>query len=643
MCGIVGFYEKGSSGDKIISEMTKALTHRGPDHSEVYCDHEKGIFLGHTRLSVIDLSENGKQPMASPCERYILVFNGEIYNHLGVRNKLSARESNISWKGGSDTETIAKSLSILGVKQTLEQINGMFAICIYDKRNKELILARDRMGEKPIYYGWLGDIFVFSSELKALRKHPRFNAEINRNAITLYMRHNYIPTPYSIYEGISKLRPSSYITVSLQTRDVHEIQYWKLFDHISISPRYYKTEDERLVGELDELLQKVVSDQMISDVGVGSFLSGGIDSSLVSSIMQRNSLNPINTFTIGFNDKNYNEAEYAKDVATHIGSNHTELYVGERELIDVIPRLSTIYCEPFADSSQIPTFLVSQLARSKVTVSLSGDGGDELFGGYNRYTLAMNAWKKIRWLPYWSRFVISKGILAISPEVINRLYSQVSAPLPDRYKLSLAGDKAHKFARILLYNDPAEFYKHIVSQWKSPDSLVLGGTELDTALSDPYKLLDGNNFELWMMLVDMQSYLPDDILVKVDRAAMANSLETRAPLLDRRVVEFACGLPLGYKIRDGQGKWLLRKVLNRYVPDSLINRPKMGFGVPLDSWLRNELRDWGAALLSESLIKSQGYLNYAEISKKWNEHLRGKRNWGYHLWTVLMFQSWLTD
>lgn len=649
MCGIAG-YIKLSGPNKgvtegVIRSMTASLHHRGPDNRGIWLDEASGIALGHCRLSILDLSPAGHQPMCSTSGRFILVFNGEIYNHICLRSQLEKVEQKPAWSGHSDTETLLVGFETWGITATLQRTIGMFALAVWDRAGRTLTLARDRLGEKPLYYGWQGDTFLFGSELKALKAHPAFKAEINRNALTLLLRHNYIPTPYTIYQGIHKLPPGTLLTLvsARYPSDAKPAPYWSLrevAEHGQAHP--FQGDEREAIATLDELLRDAVRSQQLSDVPLGAFLSGGVDSSTIVALMQAQSSHPIKTFTIGFQEPSYNEAHYAKVVAHHLGTDHTELYVTPQEAQEVIPRLPDIYDEPFADSSQIPTFLVAQLTRHHVTVSLSGDAGDELFGGYNRYLLTSKIWRTIRWLPASIRQVAAHGITALSPAAWNRLYG-VGRPLLPQLHFSQPGDKVHKLAEILIATNPEMIYRTFISHWKRPAALVIGATEPPTIPSNSDCWADLSDLDHQMMYLDAMSYLPDDILVKVDRAAMAVSLETRVPFLDHRVVEFAWRLPPTLKIRHGQGKWILRQVLDQYVPKTLIERPKMGFGIPLDDWLRGPLRDWAEALLDESRLRRESFFQPKPIRHKWAEHIAKKRNWQYHLWDVLMFQAWLEN
>ncbi|MEW5781107.1 MAG: asparagine synthase (glutamine-hydrolyzing) [Pseudomonadota bacterium] len=656
MCGLTGFWTESALSDSlsdIASRMADTMTYRGPDDDGVWVDEAVGLALAHRRLSILDLSPAGHQPMVSASGRYVIAFNGEIYNHLELReelSKLGAGGTAPAWRGHSDTETLLAAFEAWGIEKTLTRCVGMFALALWDRETRTLTLARDRMGEKPLYYGWVRGALVFGSELKALRAYPGFDNAIERRALALFMRHNYVPAPWSIFENIWKLPPGCYVqfaaaalTPGTYPSGRGEVKpYWSLRDVAEAGLRDPFTGSEaEAVAELDRLLQQSIAGQRVADVPLGAFLSGGIDSSTVVALMQAQSSRPVKTFTIGFHEGEYNEAEHAKAVARHLGTDHTELYVTPEEAMAVIPKLPALYDEPFADSSQIPTFLVAQLARRHVTVSLSGDGGDELFGGYNRYFWARRLWRRLAGIPLSMRKLAAQGVRAISPQAWNRVFGLLAPLLPEHSRFRLPGDKLHKAAAIFAAKRPEEIYLRLVSHWEDPASLVLGTEEPATPMTDPAPSLDSADFEARMMYLDSITYLPDDILVKVDRAAMGVSLETRVPLLDHRVVEFAWRLPLRFKIRDGQGKWLLRQVLYRYVPKELIERPKMGFGVPLDQWLRGPLREWAEDLLSEERFKREGFLDPKPVRQKWREHLSGRRNWAYYLWDVLMWEAWL--
>ncbi|MDT0619869.1 asparagine synthase (glutamine-hydrolyzing) [Salinisphaera sp. P385] len=630
MCGIAGFWGRASADGEIAERMAARITRRGPDDAGVWTDANAGVALAHRRLSIQDLSPAGHQPMRSPCGRYTLVYNGEIYNHLDLRAELAAEGGAFDWRGHSDTETLLAALRHWGVAETLARLNGMFAFALWDAREATLFLARDRMGEKPLYYGRNGDTFLFGSELKALTAHPRWQGEIDRDALALYLRYNHVPVPHSIYRGIAKLPPAHVVAIRDGGRSIGEPQcYWDLprIAEAGVA-RAGGTADE-LTDELDGLLRDAVGRRMATDVPLGAFLSGGYDSSTVVAQMQAQSERPVKTFSIGFHEPGYNEAEHAKAVARHLGTDHTEFYVSADEARSVIPHLPTIYDEPFADSSQIPTYLVSRLARQHVTVSLSGDGGDELFAGYNRHVVGPGVWARVSRLPPGLRRFFGRLL-----DLLTRL-----GGVPNIGRVPQLRDKLEKLSRAMAAADGPGFYRDLVSHWADADEVVIGGGFDRTVLHRTAMALPGLREQ--MLLMDMLGYLPDDILTKVDRASMAVSLEARVPLLDHRLVEFAWRVPTAYKVRHGQGKWLLRQVLYRYVPPALMDRPKMGFALPVGDWLRGSLRDWAEELLDASRLRQQGFFHPEPIRRAWTEHLAGKRNHSERLWGVLMFQAWL--
>lgn len=655
MCGFTGFLTVNSFGPECknyLSRMADAIRHRGPDDHGIWEDADAGIGLAHRRLSILDLSPQGHQPMVSDSGRYVLVFNGEIYNFESLRQELDAAWASdgsgnrARWRGHSDTEVMLAAIEQWGIESAVRKFIGMFAFALWDRKERLLTLARDRMGIKPLYYGWQGNSFLFGSELKAIREHPEFRREIDRNAATLFLRFEYIPAPHSIYQGIYKLLPGHILTLGAKnlnsTPDSHP--YWsaeKVAEQGLMDP--FTGSEKEAVDQLDSVLRDAVKIRMISDVPLGAFLSGGIDSSTVVALMQAQSERPVKTFSIGFFEEGYNEARHAEKIANHLGTDHTELYVTAEQAMAVIPRLPTLYDEPFADCSQIPTFLVSELARQKVTVSLSGDGGDELFGGYNRYNWGSSIWNKIKWFPPMTRKLFVKALTSVSPQNWDRLFSQFGFLLPSKLKVPTPGDKIHKLSEILEAENSDRLYMGLVSIWKDPSSLVIGAHEPTTILSNGFHSKKLTDFSQRMMLLDTITYLPDDILTKVDRASMGVSLEARVPLLDHRVMEFAWRIPMGMKIKNGQSKWLLRQVLYKYIPKKLIERPKMGFGVPIGSWLRGPLREWAEDLLNERRLEEEGFFNPAPIREKWTEHLAGKRNWQYYLWDVLIFQAWLRN
>lgn len=627
MCGIVGIWGPLENKAQVLTQSCRQIRHRGPDSNGLWEDRAADLALAHVRLAILDLTESGHQPMVSACGRYVMVFNGELYNHLDLRAELGKSKQAPAWRGHSDTETVLACFSAMGVKATLQAVVGMFAIALWDRAERKLILARDRMGEKPLYYGYTQGNLVFASELKALMPIPGFGQRLDRNALASYMRHNYIPAPQSIYEGIFKLPPGSWVEVSAEQMRRTEMPaprtYWSALeaaDTAARSPLSFESELQA-IDALEGVLSKAVGGQMLSDVSLGAFLSGGIDSSTIVALMQAQSSKPVRTFAIGFHEKAYNEAEHAKAVAAHLGTDHTELYVTAQDALDVVPGLATIYDEPFADSSQIPTSLVTKMARQHVTVALSGDGGDELFGGYSRYLRVNNWWSMCGRFPALMRKPVGAALSA-------------SALLPGR---GAWRGKVEKMGELLRADNRGEFYRRFVSYWPDPGSVVINGQEPGSIFSQD---IAGSAFDI-MMKLDTVTYLPDDILVKVDRAAMAVSLETRVPLLDHRVYEFAWGLPFDYKVRGNTGKWLLRQLLYRHVPQSLVDRPKRGFAVPLAAWLRGPLRDWAQALLDPVRLRQEGWFEPEPILRKWREHLSGHRNWDSHLWGVLMMQAWL--
>lgn len=650
MCGIAGYLavsplKKADELRTTVLRMADALRLRGPDDGGTWVDAEAGIALGHRRLSIIDLSPEGHQPMRSSCGRYVLVFNGEIYNYRDIRHELEQASPGYAatWRGCSDTEVALAAISRWGLDAAVKRFVGMFALALWDRAARTLYLVRDRLGEKPLYYGRMGGSLLFGSELKALRAHPDFKAEINRDALSLYLRHNCVPAPYSIYRGIHKLPPGTLLAISGRDLPIPTpIPYWSAGEiaEQGVAEPFAGSDDEARVT-LDGLLRDAVRRQMVADVPLGAFLSGGIDSSTVVALMQAQSTRPVRTFTIGFNEADYNEAVHAKAVAAHLGTEHTELYVTPDEALAVISKLPVLYDEPFADSSQIPTFLVSALARRFVTVSLSGDGGDELFAGYNRYFWGRTIWKRLGGMPKSLRATAAAALTAIAPQTWDRALRAAGFLWPSALGQRTPGDKIHKLAEVLAAASPEAMYRGLASHWKDPASVVLGASEPPTALTNPRQWPHLPDFTQRMMYLDTVTYLPDDILVKVDRASMGVSLEARVPLLDHRLVEFAWRLPLAMKVRDGQGKWLLRQVLYRYVPKELVERPKTGFGMPIDVWLRGPLRDWAEALLDENRLAGEQFFDPLPIRRKWDEHLSGVRNWQHHLWDVLMFQAWL--
>ena len=649
MCGICGFYSKSPNKYKdIINRMTFALEHRGPDDNGIWQDQNTGVFLGHQRLSIIDLSKAGHQPMQSHSGRYVLSFNGEIYNHLELRGELKKNDPLIKWKSNSDTETLLEAIEFWGIEKAIKKFDGMFAFCLWDKKNHCLTLVRDRLGEKPLYYGWHGmgenKVFLFGSELKALKKHPDFSNEIDKDAIALQFRYNYIPDPYSIYKNIYKLLPGHYLQLTeknLKKNDLPDsITYWSLVQTAmsGVSNSFNKSEVE-IQNELESQLKLTVKKQMISDTPLGAFLSGGTDSSLVVSLMQSQSNSPIKTFTIGFDDTDFNEAQYAKKIANHIGTDHTEMYISPKEAMNVIPKLTKMYDEPFSDSSQIPAFLISQLAKQQVKVALTGDGGDELFCGYNRYNFGEKLWNSSRATPAGLRKIFSIGIQLVSQKNWDKILKYL--PIINQY--NNLGDKLHKGARALDAKTIFDFYLLLCSHWHKSNEVVLNSEETSIISNKLRQQIETLNKQQQMMVFDFLTYLPGDILVKVDRASMASSIETRAPFLDHKLIEYAWKIPHRLKNKNGQGKWILKEILKQYVPKNLTERPKMGFGVPIGTWLRGSLKDWAENLLDEKKMQEEGFLNSKLIKKKWKEHISGKKNWQHDLWDILMFQAWIRE
>lgn len=638
MCGFAGVYSvnQNSLNSEILSKMSQKLAHRGPDDSGIWIDDSGTVGLAHQRLAVVDLTSAGHQPMQSSSNRFTIVFNGEIYNHQELRKQLDY----LNWNGQSDTETLLACIELWGLDETLDKINGMFSFSLWDDERKTIYLVRDRMGEKPLYYGWQGDSFLFGSELKSLKVHPNFQANIDKESLDLYFRYNYIPSPFSIYKDISKLPPGSVLSLNQGEKKIKICKYWSIPNEAArgfSDPLLGNVES--IVDKLDNLIKKSIKQKIVSEVPLGAFLSGGIDSSVVVGIMQSLSSKPVKTFTIGFEDKAFDEAQDAKLIAKYLGTDHHELYISIQDVIDTIPLLPNLYDEPFSDASQIPTYLVSKLTKEKVTVSLSGDGGDELFCGYNRYTVTKNLWKKISVFPLFIRQFISFLLLSTPLRVWDKFgdLSFISK------KYNNLGLKIHKGAKVLHSQSLVELYENLLSNWKFSDILVLGSHErrkLD--LSTAVNISDFSNIEK-MMLWDMQSYLPDDILVKLDRATMGVSLEGRVPFLDHDLVEFSWRIPTEYKYRNKTSKWILRQVLYKYIPKKLIERPKSGFTLPLSEWLRGPLKDWAEDLINVEKLNHDGILDAEVINKKWREHQAGKFDWSNQLWSVLMFQSWLKN
>ncbi len=662
MCGIAGFFDPSRSKSNIdhrglADSMAGMLAHRGPDDQGVWIDEARGIGLVHRRLAIIDLSLTGHQPMWSASGRYCICFNGEIYNYLELMKELHAMGH--EFRGRSDTEVLLASVEQWGVAAASSRLVGMFAFALWDRLDGLLHLVRDRVGEKPLYYGWAGNLFVFGSELKALRVAPTWINHIDRASLALQMRYGYIPAPWSIYAGIFKLLPGSILSLgadalsgplsicpdpdSAAPADVAPRRYWSarsVAQSGTRSPSHLDTASA--TTELDEILRKVVRQQMVADVPLGAFLSGGIDSSTVVACMQAQSTRPIKTYTIGYQEVDFNEAEHACAVAKHLGTDHTNLCIDPGQVRDVIPMLPLLYDEPFADASQLPTYLICKLARQHVTVCLSGDGGDEVFGGYNRYKWLRTVWNGVRWIPLPARRLFALSLTMVPPATWDRLASMWRGTNEAGSSgLLQMGNKLHKLGRAVEARTIGQMYESLVSYWGDNPSIVLGADGWSGRLSGAADLLGCTADAVdEAMYRDLRQYLPDDNLVKVDRASMRAGLEVRAPLLDTRIVEFAWSLPRAMKIHGGSGKWILRQVLARYVPPTLTERPKMGFSVPIGEWLRGELRPWAEEMLDETKLKEEGYLDTSRVRRHWSEHLSGQRDHSLRLWAVLMFETW---
>ena len=695
MCGFCGFLITDASvlsrAEADVSSMALAIQHRGPDDTGSWTDASAGIALGFRRLSILDLSSAGHQPMHSASGRFVMTFNGEIYNHIDLRGLLSAAQLGTPaqpWRGHSDSETLLACLEAWGLEETLQKTVGMFAIALWDKQTRTLHLARDRFGEKPLYYGWAttastaAPAFVFGSELKALRAYPGFANPVSREALALYMRFTYVPAPYSIYQNIFKLEPGCMLSIDTSVALQHEgklleaghqvpsvptaasaplrppsmqgglrmHRWWSLASVVEVGAQNQIKSKEEALETLEQCLKDAVSVQSLADVPLGAFLSGGVDSSCIVALMQAQASSPVKTFTVGFEEAGFDETPHARAVAQHLGTDHNEIFVSAKQAQAVIAELPTIYDEPFADSSQIPTHLVCKAARQQVTVALSGDAGDELFGGYNRYFWGPRIWSRLAWLPYPARQALGAAIKTLPTGGWDALSRPMNALLPESKNLARVGDRAHKLAsRLSGVHNLDDLYNSLVSEWQDPAKVVKGngwkiGVNLQvpaSMLTDPLPAIGAEQHQLRMMYRDTMTYLPDDILCKVDRAAMATSLETRVPFLDHRVAELAWRLPLNMKIRNGQGKWALRQVLYKYVPKELIDRPKAGFAIPVGQWLRGPLRDWVEALLDEKRLEVEGYFYPKPIRDKWFQHLTGRYDHTPSLWAVLMFQSWL--
>ncbi len=655
MCGIAGFFGReplpAEAASAIARGMADAVAHRGPDDGGVWLDVEAGAALAYRRLAVVDPSPAGRQPMRSESGRRVIVFNGEVYNHRELRRRLDAHRPAISWRGHSDTETLLAAIERWGMEEALRASTGMFALALWDREDRALYLARDRIGEKPLYYGLQNGVFLFGSELKALAAHPAFAGDIDRGALALLVRHKYVPSPWSIYKGVRKLPPGTYVKMAAGAsgrrggEPPEPRPYWSLRDVVAAGrARPFEGAPEEAVDVLHDLLLRSVGRQMVADVPLGAFLSGGIDSSTVVALMQAQSARPVRTFTIGFDAIEYDEAPYAKAVASHLGTEHTELYVSAHEAQDVIPRLPSLFDEPFADASQIPTFLVAALARRHVTVALSGDGGDELFGGYSHYLEIPRLWSSLSWAPQRLRRIGAGAVTALlAAESDGAAPRSVLRRLPMVCGLHWTPARVRKLAALIASRTPEELLRRRISHCQHPSAIVRGASEPATVLSEAACWPVAVECVERLMAADMLSYLPDDILVKVDRAAMGASLETRAPFLDHHVVEFVWRLPSSFRIRGAESKWILRQVLFKYLPRRLVDRPKAGFGVPLAFWLRGPLRDWAEALLDERRLREEGFFHPGPVRRTWDAFLKMHDSVEQQLWNILMFQAWLAQ
>jgi len=634
MCGLAGCFETGAMrvSPHVLNKMGAAIESRGPDDFGLWQDNIPGISLVHRRLSILDLSKAGHQPMNSHSGRYVVAFNGEIYNHISLRKKLNG----VNWRGHSDTETLLACIEAWGVLKTVKELEGMFAFSIWDRKYNKLTLGRDRMGEKPLYYGWQNDTLLFGSDLNSLKEHPAFQATINQNALDLFIKYSYIPTPYSIYSNIFKLEQGCILVFSAGNKDGVKTKYWSINDTLlnGMNNRFSGTPKEA-VDELEVLLKRSIKNQMIADVPIGAFLSGGIDSSTIVALMQNHSNKAIKTFTIGFNEDHYNEAKHAKSIARYLGTDHTELYVTQKDALSVIPLLPKLYSEPFADSSQIPTYLVSKLAKEKVSITLSGDAGDELFCGYNRYQITDRYWERFSNIPSWYRGIISKIIQSISIEKLDYFGRMI----PGVNDFSQIGEKLHKAATVLTSDSIDELYERLTMKTYKNRSVVKVQDEMAQGILTPTPPKGLGNVEK-MMAMDLLTYLPDDILVKLDRASMGVSLESRVPLLNHKIIEFSSTLPQSIKLRNGITKWPLKQILYKYVPSELVERPKTGFGIPIGDWLRNDLRGWAEDYLSQESLSNSGHFHVSDIREMWREHLLGNNQYQQQLWNIIMFQSW---
>ena len=643
MCGLVGIlctYGLDNDARRHLAAMASSINYRGPDDDGVWLDSTAGIGLGSRRLAILDLSPQGHMPMVSASGRYVIAYNGEIYNYLELRTELES--CGLHFRGHSDTEVLLEAINQWGLTTTLERSIGMFAFALWDRSTRTLSLVRDRMGEKPLYWAQLDSLILFGSELKALQAHPAWRGEIDRGALALLLRYGYIPAPYSIFREARKIPPGTILSFSSVNPEPHLVRYWNIQEVASrgMDKPLYKDQEE-WVDILEIELRRTLKREMIADVPVGAFLSGGVDSSTVVALMQQESTQPVRTFSIGFHEQAFNEAQYAKAVATHLGTEHTELYVSSDEAMRIIPRLAYIYDEPFADSSQIPTYLVSALARQQVKVVLSGDGGDELFGGYTRYHWGVSSWQYFSRIPWQIRRIVAHIIQATPKRSFNYAAKFLNPLLPKKFQAPELEPKIRDIAEFLTARTLEELYLRQMSYWQTPDEVIISAEEPVTIVSDTSGWPRFGDSVACMMLVDQQSYLPDDILVKSDRASMGNSLELRVPFLDHKLIELTWRIPMNQKASNGIGKLILKRLLARYVPPELTERPKMGFGIPLNVWLRGPLRTWAEALLASDLLSDDGFFKPESIRYVWDEHLSGTRDHAYALWNVLMFQAWL--
>ncbi len=646
MCGICGFFNphhltSNEWMQSVSHQMTDALVHRGPDDVGIWTDPKAGVAMGHRRLSIQDLSSEGHQPMTSACRRFVMSYNGEIYNFQIMRKTLE--RDGFQFRGHSDTEVLLGAITEWGLEKTLEQIIGMFAIAIWDREREALTLVRDPVGKKPLYYGWCHNTFLFGSELKALRTHPEFDAPIDPNALGLFIKYSWVPTPFCIYQGIRKLPPGHLITINSKSALENSIprSYW--------SARTVAENGERMpftgsledgTDALEKLLQHVVSCRMIADVSLGALLSGGFDSTMVVAMMQAISPRPIKTFSIGFWESQYNEAQHAQEIARHLGTDHTELYISPKDAQAVIPELPKIYDEPFADSSQIPTVLLSRLARQNVQVALSGDGGDELFAGYTKYPECLKRWKTWGDRPLWLRRRMAEGMTSIGKTSWNLLGAPRNSPTDEIPQWQKFFGRVEKKSRWIAATSPVNLVALRHARCRRIQDYVLHAKEKKCLLTNPKDWAEVSNPVQGMMHLDFVTFLTDDILVKVDRASMSVGLEVRCPLLDTRLVEFAWSLPLSMRLQGNKGKIILRNVLKRYVPPELTERPKKGFAVPVSEWIKGPLRDWAEHLLDKTRIRDQGLLEPETVHRAWQQHLSGWQDYDTLLWSLLMFQAW---